>query len=224
MQASKRIAVFTDRYPLIGPAFWIVSVQYFIIQLIVGLLWSAHYSLLQNTISDLGNTACGDYFGRYVCSPAFTWMNASFITLGLTIVCGSILIFHEFRQSWGSFIGFSMMASAGIGTILVGIFPENINSTLHSVGAFMPFFFGNIALIIFGLALEMPSRLRLYSISSGAVGLVAFLIFLTHTYLGLGLGGMERVVAYPQTIWLIVFGFYVSRDRYLVQKDQAKPS
>ena len=41
------------------------------------------------------------------------------------------------------------------------------------------------------------------------IGLVALSFFLKNVYLGLGIGGMERIVSYPQTIWMIVFGAYV---------------
>jgi hypothetical protein len=46
------------------------------------------------------------------------------------------------------------------------------------------------------------------------VSLVAILLFAVHEYLGFGPGGMERVAAYPEVIWLIMFGFYVSRSHY----------
>jgi hypothetical membrane protein len=214
MRSSRKIQTFTDRYPLVGPAFWITSLQYFIAMSIVGMNWATHYSILQNTISDLGNTACGVYSDRYVCSPLHAWMNASFILLGITMLIGSALIYHEFRKNAGSAIGFGFMALAGIGTILVGIFAENTISSLHEFGAALPFVIGNLALIILGLALDLPKSLRLYTLLSGVVSLTAFCLLITHAYLGIGIGGMERLVAHPQTIWLIVFGAYMSNNHF----------
>ena len=214
MRGSKKIKTFTDRYPLVGPAFYIASIQYFITMAVAAMAWATHYSFLQNTISDLGNTACSIYSGRYVCSPLHVWMNASFILLGLTMVIGSTLIYYEFRKSYGSYIGFSFMALAGIGTIIVGLVPENSISSLHILGASLPFVIGNLGLIFLGLTLDIPESLRYYTLSSGVVSLSAFVLFITHNYLGIGIGGMERLTAHPQTIWLIVFGIYTSKNRF----------
>lgn len=207
---STKIKTFTDRYPFVGPIIWILSIQYYLIQIAVARAWTVPYSLAQNTISDLGNTACGDYAGRFVCSPLHSSMNASFITLGITMMTGSPLIYQEFKKTKASLTGFSLMALAGLGTLFVGLFPENTISTLHALGAFLPFFVGNIGIIILGLTLDIPKTLRLYTLFSGLIALVALGFFIAHFYLGIGIGGMERLTAYPQTMWLIVFGVYIS--------------
>lgn len=211
---SKRLETFHDKYPLVGPSFWIASIQYFIVMAAVALAWPTHYSVLNNTISDLGNTACGVYGGRYVCSPWHVLMNASFILLGLTMVAGSMLIYNEFKKTNASLVGFSFMGLAGLGTILVGIFAENTIASLHVFGAALPFVLGNVGLLILGYSLEMPRSLRIYTILTGVISLVAFIHFLTGNYLGLGIGGMERLAANLQTIWLIVFGIYISKNHY----------
>jgi hypothetical membrane protein len=210
---SKRIETFHERYPLVGPAFWIASIQFFITMLVAALAWPTVYSFLNNTISDLGNTVCGTYNARYVCSPDNVLMNISFSVLGITMALGSILIYREFRESRASAVGFSFMALAGVGTLMVGLFSENHNSGLHSIGAFLPFVIGNLSLLILGYCLAMPRNLRIYTIASGAVSLTAALLFISHTYLGLGVGGMERLAANLQTVWLIVFGIYISKNR-----------
>jgi hypothetical membrane protein len=212
MRPAKMIKAFTDRYPLIGPSFWMLSVQYFITQLVVAHDWTRPYSLSQNTISDLGNSACGTYGARFVCSPLHSWMNASFIVLGVSMLIGAMFIYQEFRKSRGSAAGFGCMAVSGVGTLLVGVFPENTISALHFLGAMLPFVIGNLGMIILGLVLDLPKNLRLYSVISGAIALGALLLFIINTYLGLGVGGMERIAAYPQTVWLIIFGLYMSRS------------
>ncbi|HUD07118.1 MAG TPA: DUF998 domain-containing protein [Candidatus Saccharimonadales bacterium] len=215
MKAYKTVKVFTDRFPLIGPIMWMLSVQYFLTQIFVARAWHPGYSLLQNTISDLGNTSCGIYAGHYVCSPLHSWMNASFIILGSFMALGSLLIYQEFREREGTLIGFSLMAIAGVGTIIVGLFPENTDATLHIIGATLPFLFGNIGLVIVGLKLFVSKNLNYYTLFSGIFSLVALAFFVSHRYLGLGIGGMERLTAYPQTIWLIVFGIYMSKNHIL---------
>jgi hypothetical membrane protein len=214
MSEKTRIKIFTDRYPLIGPSVWILSIQYFVVQIIVALHYTPTYSVRFNTISDLGNTVCGIYSGRVVCSPLHNLMNASFIVVGLTMTLGSVLIYQEFKQNQRTFIGFSCMALAGLGTIIVGLFPENTVSQLHILGATLPFLIGNIGLVVLGLSLNIPRIFRYYTILSGGVALIALAFFYTNHYGSLGIGGTERVVAYPQTIWLIVFGIYLSKSRF----------
>lgn len=212
MKHHKSIKTFTDRYPLLGPIIWMLSIQYYLVQVETALAWSKPYSWLHNTISDLGNTGCGNYSGRFVCSPLHSLMNSSFITLGVTMALGSLLIYQEFKKSSASLVGFSFMTLAGFGTVLVGLFPENSLSVFHTLGAAMPFLIGNIGIMILGLSLDIPRRLRFYTLLSGVIALTALLFFSNHNYLGLGVGGMERLVAYPQTIWLISFGAYISRN------------
>ena len=207
------VAVFTNKYPLIGPLVWVLSVQYFVVQLFVAKAWTIPYSWSTNVISDLGNSACGLYAERYVCSPDHALMNASFILLGLTMALGSLLIYQELKTSTPSFIGFSLMGLAGLGTVLVGLYPENTSSIMHASGAFLALFISNISLIVLALALSsVPKSLRIYTFISGAISIIAFILFASHTYIGLGQGGMERLVSYPQTIWLILFGIYMTHS------------
>lgn len=211
MKAVHRIAVFTDKYPLLGPLVWVLSIQYFAMQIRVAAAWQMGYNWSTNLISDLGNTACGPYIDRYVCSPDHVFMNASFILLGLTMAVGSLLIYTEFSGRRSSFTGFLLMGLAGVGTMLVGIFPENTIGTLHLLGAFMAFGLGNLSLVILSLALKrVRQSFRLYTFLSGVLTLTAFGLFLFHIDLGLGRGGMERLVSYPQTLWLILFGLYMT--------------
>lgn len=210
MHAAQKIQKFEKRHPRVGPLFWIASIQFFIAQVVVALFWPVPYSLTNHTISDLGNSACGLYAERYVCSPLFSWMNASFMVLGITMLAGSVLLYQQFRKNPGSAIGFWFMGLAGAGTILVGLFPENSIGWLHSLGAFLPFSLGNIALIVLGLSLDLKPAFRLYTLLSGIISLAPFFLLVSHNYLYLGIGGMERFTAHPQTIWLIIFGFYLA--------------
>lgn len=198
-----------------GPGMWMLSVQYFLIQILATLSFKNNYSLIHNTISDLGNTTCGVYGGRFVCSPLHNLMNVSFIVLGIFMATGSLLIYQEFKESRATLIGFSFMAAAGVGTVMVGLFPENTILALHLIGALLPFLVGNLGIVVLGFTLNIPKSLRVYTLATGYISLIALLFLLTHAYLGIGIGGMERITAYPQTIWLIVFGVYISKNHIL---------
>ena len=135
-------------------------------------------------------------------------MNISFVLLGLTMIIGSIFMYYKLHRSSWTRLGLILMSLAGLGTILVGTFPENSISAMHIIGASLPFVAGNLSLIILGFSLKMPKILRFYSVLSGILAIFALILFLQNTYLGIGIGGMERLTANLQTLWLITFGAY----------------
>ncbi len=184
---------------------WVLNVQYFVVQLIVGATSTVPFSLTNNTISDLGNTVCGQYGSRLVCSPNHDLMNASFVIVGLTIIIGGVLFARSSKNTWAR-CGFIGLVLSGIGTIVVGLFPENSPGNYHALGASLPFVVGNISLIILGLSLRLGKLSFWITTGVGLLSLVALILFMTHRYGPLGHGGMERIVAYPQTIWMIYYG------------------
>ena len=214
MQLQRRRDAVYARHPSLGPWLYVASAQFFLVQFLVGLRFSPGYSLVDNAISDLGNTSCGPWNSRYVCSPAHVWMNVSFVVLGVTIILGSALIYPAFLASRGTALGLGLFAVGGVGTVLVGVFPENGVAWLHGFGAALPFLVGNVGLVLLGRSMTAPSWLRLYTMLSGAVALLALVLYVSGTTLGLGDGGMERLVAYPQTVWQIVLGAYVLREPF----------
>jgi hypothetical membrane protein len=197
------------RYPKLGPILYASSIQFFAVQIFVAMRWTPPYSLARDTISDLGNTACRTFNARFVCSPLHGLMNASFIVLGVAMTAGSVLISRQAARSHAATVGFAAMAISGIGVIIVGIFPENSVPAFHGLGAAISFTIGNAALIIMAAAPVMPTALRVYSLLSGALALLALVSYSSSHYLGLGEGGTERVVAYPQVVWLIVIGIFL---------------
>jgi len=199
------------RRPSLGPWLYVASVQFFIVQALVARRFLSGYSLANNAISDLGNTSCGPWNGEYVCSPAHVWMNLSFAVLGLTMMLGSALTYPAFNASRGTALGFGLFGVGGLGTLVVGAFPEDVLAWLHGLGAALPFLVGNVGLVLLGCSLHVPAKLRLYTMVSGGLALIALVLYLSNTTLGLGDGGMERVVAYPQTVWQIVLGTYLLR-------------
>ena len=124
------------------------------------------------------------------------------------MITGSLLLCQSFKKSRNAIVGFTLFAIGGAGTALVGIFPENTVSTLHGFGAALPFLIGNVGVVILGFSLEVPKIFRIYSVSAGSISLAALGVFASGHYIGLGEGGLERVVAYPQTIWMIILGLY----------------
>jgi hypothetical membrane protein len=194
---------------MLGPVLYVTGMQYFAVQFLVALRWPKPYSLSRDTISDLGNTSCGIWNGRYVCSPLHDLMNGSFIVLGVTMLLGSLLMFRQYGKGRIAAAGFTAMGLSGLGVIIVGIFPENSVPALHGLGSVLPFTLGNAALTAMALSLAMPPLLRLCVSLSGVAALLALTVYASSHYLGFGEGGIERAVAYPQTICLAVIGCYL---------------
>jgi len=201
-----------------GAFIWVLAIQFFIAQIIVQSAWTTPFSLTANYISDLGNTACGPYpvgSSMYVCSPWHAGMNASFIVQGLIILVGVALIFRAFPAGRTRTLGLVLLALAGPGSILVGLFPENVNITPHTIGAAAHFVSGNLGIVVLGIALAATHRqsaLAIFSIILGSVGLLATALFISGHFLGMGIGGMERFAAYPLPLWLIMAGVSFLRD------------
>jgi hypothetical membrane protein len=111
---------------------------------------------------------------------------------------------------------------AGVGAVLVGVFPENTSHALHLAGAVLAIGGGIVAIFVLGWALELPERLRTFTRFWAPVALAALVLFACHRDFGIGAGTMERIAAYPVTIWLIAFGCYMGRDhvkrRYLLRR------
>jgi hypothetical membrane protein len=144
-------------------------------------------------------------------------MNAEFFLLGAVMAGGALLIYQEFTERaaaerLAARIGFTALAIAGAGTALVGAFPENTVGGLHVIGAGLAIAVGTLGIFVLGLVLALPKGLRWAMRVGAPVALLALVLFATHAYLGLGAGSMERVAAYPETIWLIGFGGYMARN------------
>jgi len=182
------------------------GLQYFVVQA-AAIKKFPHYSLAHNTISDIGNTACAVFNGRYICSPYHAAMNVSFMILGFTMVLGSWLLFGGLatrnpKLRWGA----ALFAFGGLGAVLVGIYPENTVPLFHGLGAAAPFLVGNAGLVLLGSSWPVKRLLRAYTLVTGGLALAALVFYASGHDLWLGEGGIERVVAYPQTIWMAAIG------------------
>jgi hypothetical membrane protein len=201
-----------------GAVAWLLAAQFFVVQVVVASAWTMPFSLRLRYISDLGNTACAPFPNAssvIVCSPWHAAMNASFVIVGITMVAGAVLTRSAFRVGWARSLAASLFVAAGVGVLMVGVYPENENMTAHAAGAGINFIGGNMALVLFGIAAPpTPPRraFRWFSVATGLVGLAATVLFVYRHDLGLGPGGIERVAAYTTTVWQIAAGVVVLRQ------------
>ncbi|MEU6765107.1 DUF998 domain-containing protein [Streptomyces sp. NPDC046853] len=197
----------------IGYAAWIAGVvQFFVVHGIVESAWAKPYSWARYNISDLGNAHCAlqaDPESRYVCSPEHGLMNGAFVVLGALLVVGVALTGAGLWRRGGSATAARLLlAAGGMGFILAGLFPADVNENQHVLGALLIMGLGNIGLCLAGLGYSgaVPRPLRRATSLLGVVALVALGLFLSRHYLGLGMGGMERVAAFPLLVWALAAG------------------
>lgn len=188
--------------------------QFFVFHLIVQLAWPEPYSWARNNISDLGAVGCGPWSGdgRYVCSPLHSWMNASFVLQGALLVAG-LGLSKPLRGGLLTRTSLAFVSLAGLGWVLAGVAPGDVNEGLHVLGAFLIFFCGNLGLVF----AENPSQARVaravraHPRVLGAVGLVATALFLGQVYVVFGMGGMERIAVFPLQVWAFLVGVQLLR-------------
>lgn len=194
-----------------GALLWFVGILQFLVAMAVTeSVWSYPYSLSSNAISDLGNTGCGPWphaTSSVVCSPWYFLFDGSAIVLGLLVVVGAILVKSAFPQRKSSTVGLGLLLVSGIGTAGVGSVPENVYLPGHLLFATLALGIGGVALLALSVAMMRDTRwdgYRAYTLLSGAISVVAFVLLATGHDFGLGYGGMERLTAGPEFLWLIV--------------------
>lgn len=209
-----------ERNTLLGAIAWICTVQFFPVQAVVQLAWPTPFSLRRNYISDLGNTVCAPFppgSSMMVCSPWHAGMNASFALTGVLILLGAVLFGTQHGTRLGKF-GLALIAGAGVGFMLVATFPENMRTAPHRFGAALHFIGGNLGLVLLGAALrrsEARPRWALVTIAAGMLGLLSTALFVSGHDLGAGIGGMERLAAYPVPLWTTLTGLGLARETRL---------
>jgi hypothetical membrane protein len=204
---------------ILGGTVWVVAtLQYAIVQIVAAAAWHhPPYSWLNNYISDLGNTACGRFTvphgtPAYVCSPLHSTMNASFIVTGILTIAGAIALQRIWPHRRLTTVALVLWIITGAGKIAVGLVPENTNINLHLLAAFnIPV--GCVAILLLSLSIRQTSRaVSVTGIVLAVIGLAGTALSTTaefagsSLYLGLGVGGMERVADYPGSLWLLMIG------------------
>jgi hypothetical membrane protein len=149
------------------------------------------YSVSRNYISDLGvGTAAAGIF------------NTSIILLGLAILGTSWFVLRAFKDR----VLTIAVALAGIGAIGVGVFTESFPS-IHPIVSLITFVFAGLSAMFAFRILKPP--FSYLSVLLGIASLLALGLFISNEYLGLGPGGMERMIVWPVLTWGIGFGGHV---------------
>jgi hypothetical membrane protein len=182
-----------------------------VVQFVIAMAWVQSryggYSLLTNYISDLGNTST---------SPLPSVFNVSIIILGVFAFLGILLSWSGFPRGGPRVVGLFLFLIASIAAVLVGLFPENVNPTVHDTVSLMVFLPGGLALVILSAGMRRGthwSSYRGFSAVLGLVTLVSLAYFLPTQALNTTWdpGLIERLIVAPILLWGFVVGIHLAR-------------
>jgi hypothetical membrane protein len=195
-----------------GALCWIATVEFFLAQSAARLA-AVGYSIHDDDISLLGLTRCGPFLNPQthesfaVCSPLHGLFNGSLLLLGPLMLAGVVLTRSAWPDSRLSRAALVLMAVGAAGPVLGGWFPADTNLVVHVAGAILYFLVGGLGISLLGIARRHESRAgALFSIACGGIAFIAFVLYGRLIYLGLGRGGMERLAAWPLTLWFVATG------------------
>lgn len=185
-----------------GVALFVGVVQFAIFEMIAEFVYPG-YSVSANYISDLGPPCSGGV----VCPSHTSWLifDGSIAILGIFVLISGYFLYRAFR--WKPLAG--LIGVAGVGALGVGIFNETAPFMLHDI-------FSLITFIGIGLAAVVSYRfqrapLSYFAVILGVITLVSLVLYLPGTgvtyggALGIGPGGLERMIVFPVLFWSIAF-------------------
>ncbi len=160
------------------------------------------YSTFKNEISDLGATRQPNSVSF---EPSSTIFNTIMLLSGLMVLAASFYQHKYFKK-----LLFSIPVMLfGLGLVGVGIFPGNVRP-YHGIAAMLTFLSGGFCAITSFKIVTFP--FKYISISFGSIALLTWFsaVFASATLISfIGIGGLERWVAYPIMLWLTGFGGYL---------------
>jgi hypothetical membrane protein len=198
-----------------GGVLWAGSAQFFLAQAWAQHEWqgSAPYSLRTSWISDLGATTCGSYAGGggvLVCSPRHALLNGSLMLLGAQVVLGALLLQPLAGDGrYGRAAG-SLLVLAGAALPFVGAFPEDTGKPWHAVAATVHFAAAGLGMVAAGLAVRARyPRVARLAFVLGSASLAGTLLTLAGSGAGVGRAAVERLAAWPFTLWTTAAGVLI---------------
>ncbi len=184
-------------------ALLLIGAAQFLLGLVVAEALYPGYSLADNYISDLG------------VGPSSAVFNTSVFLLGALALAGVISL----RKSYGFGKVNAFLLLMAVSSMGVGVFTKDF-TIAHGIVSRAAFLFSALAAVTSSKVLDMP-----FSLLSGILGfmtlgaLVLFSVGMVSSgsitsaeafdspyYVGLGPGGMERLVVYPVLMWVAAFG------------------
>jgi hypothetical membrane protein len=159
-----------------------------------------HYSTFADTISSLSGTEPPD---SYTVEPNRLIFIVTMAVAGVLVLAATALLRHLARRRLLVALTFF-----GAGLVGIAVFPGDV-AIWHPIFALACFVGGSIAAILSRTLLERP--LRGFAVALGSVALAATVLGLEFfadfgPQAAIGVGGVERWIAYPVLLWMVLFG------------------
>jgi len=167
-----------------------------------------HYDTFTNSISDLSGTLPPN---SYTVEPNRTIFIVTMAACGIMVLASACLLWSALQRR-RVVVG---LAVFGVGLVGIAVFPGDAGAA-HQMFSMVCFVGGSITALLSRKVLTRPA-----SVFAAALGIVA----LAATVLGqqaleswgpqaaIGVGGIERWIAYPVLLWLVMFGSTLMADR-----------
>jgi len=160
-----------------------------------------HYSTFANTISALSGTEPPD---SYTVQPNRLIFIVTMAVAGVLVLAATVLLRNVVRRRRLAVA----LAVFGAGLVGIAVFPGDV-ATWHPIFALACFVGGSVAAVLSRTVLDRP--LRAFAIILGSVALAATVLGLDFfadlgPQAAIGIGGVERWIAYPVLLWMVLFG------------------
>jgi hypothetical membrane protein len=182
----------------VAGALFLIAVTQFVLGLIVSEALYSRYSISDNYISDLGVGSSSMIF------------NSSVFLMGLLLIIGAYFLQRAFNFELLTVL----LVLTAIGAMGVGIFTEDFG-TIHSIVSLITFVSSGLS-AIFSVICSYVHKFNLVKMPFSAISVIlglmtlgALALFMAGMDLGLGAGGMERMIVYPILMWGVGFGGYL---------------
>jgi hypothetical membrane protein len=172
-----------------------VGVVQFVFAVVICEAVYSGYSVGQQYISDLGNwSLAGNYAAIF---------NVSIVFAGTLGIASAYFIQQAFKNRLFT----SLLIVSTFCNVLIGVFAEDISMPAHGISALIGLIFGLGATFMSSKFVKSP--LSYAPIILGGVIIVAVVLQVSGFYLGLGLGGIERLEIYSSLLWGLGFDAYL---------------
>jgi hypothetical membrane protein len=211
VRTAERYSLYTK---IAGLLLLIGGIQ-FILGVVIGESQYPGYSTSENTLSDMSGSCPSinpenplECINSVVLQPSATIFSSIVFIIGLTAAVSAYFIY----KTLGGRIAPVLLFATGIAAIGVAIFPGNAG-VAHGISAMATFYSGGLAAIASFRILKESRPMQSLSLALGSIAIIILLSLLAPGggpfVEAFGVGGAERLVAYPIVLWLIALGGYL---------------
>ncbi|ELZ74142.1 hypothetical protein C455_18331 [Haloferax larsenii JCM 13917] len=157
-------------------------------------------------ISDLGATRPPN---SVILQPSASIFNTTMMVSGVLALAATYFVHQAFRDR----VVTVALGLLGLGVLGVGVF-DGSEAPMHGIFALLTFFSGAVSAVVASRVIETPFKYLSVAVGGFVLLLLGSLIVLgllgiPHPLAFLGMGGVERYVAYPTLLWTLGFGGYL---------------